>query len=164
MCTVVNAPCTTRVNIAFSLVGMDPTQLVEQIQAAAAKRGLKRSGEIADALGVPKQNWTNWKKRGVPKDKYGLAADFCGKSVDEFLGRSKPADAGPMADIPQHRIDLIRMYGRLLKKYRTPIRMLIESLAGEQHPGRPEHEKLMREFTENHKAAHAPAKAPKGKS
>lgn len=45
------------------------------------------------------------------------------------------------ADIPQRRIDLIRMYGRLPDEVRQPIRSLIETLAWMHHPGKAEYVK-----------------------
>lgn len=113
-------------------------RVIELVMEEAKRRRLT-SVQVADAFGVQKQTYTNWKRRGIPPDMHRKAAKFLGMSIDRMLG----IDAMPSSpetvsygDIPQRRIDLIRMYGRLPPEVRQPIRALIESLAYLNHEHR----------------------------
>lgn len=49
--------------------------------------GLNQS-DLANRLGVLPQDITNWKKRGLPSDKYLEVAETLGRSIDDLLGRT----------------------------------------------------------------------------
>lgn len=91
--------------------------------------------ELGEKVGVTKAAVSKWEAAASPDialDTFFLLAEKL--SVDpRELATGKRAPGRSSADLPQRRIDLIRMYGRLPFAVRQPIRQLIETLAAAQN-------------------------------
>lgn len=60
---------------------------IDRALSWAKDDGLNQS-DLANRLGVLPQDITNWKKRGLPSDKYLEVAETLGRSIDDLLGRT----------------------------------------------------------------------------
>lgn len=85
-----NKPCTTGVNAVFSMGTMGKST-IEKVLEHARKHDIS-DVEVAEAFGVPKQNFSNWKRRGMPVAMNQKAADFIGCTLDELVGRASVPD------------------------------------------------------------------------
>lgn len=104
--------------------------------------------DLAKACGISSAavtKWFNGQTKNLAMAHLFAVADACrvnarwlGTGQGE-MGLDKKAD--PYADIPQRRIDLIRMYGRLPDETRRAIRHMIETLAWVTHPAKGQYEK-----------------------
>lgn len=126
--------------------------LQERLEAAL-RHGKKTRQDLINEKITSRQAVNKWfddpKSKNLKMEHLFAVADFC--KVDArwlATGRdAKPVPPGKadapsqFSDIPQRRIDLIRMYGRLPDEVRFPIRQLIETLHGLQHPRREEYVK-----------------------
>lgn len=121
--------------------------LQDRLQAAMDHAKLKRT-DLAAACGISRPAVTKWfegKAQNLKMEHLFAVADVCRVNA-RWLATgegSMPLDkkANPHADIPQRRIDLIRMYGRLPDETRHAIRHMIETLAWVTHPSKGEYEK-----------------------
>lgn len=84
---IVNAVCNRRINVLFTIHGMDET-VFERVLRKARDRGWSQS-DLAERLGLSPQNITNWKSRGIPPERYVGIADALSCSLDELLGRTR---------------------------------------------------------------------------
>lgn len=87
--------------------GLDSIPAMTQVPDAVMARLLERAGQlrlrdadIAERMGVPHPNFSNWKKRKLPPAQYAVAARAVKLSVDELLAVGSPlppfeADAAP---------------------------------------------------------------------
>lgn len=81
---------------------------------------------FAAELQVLPQDITNWKKRGLPSDKYVSVASALGCSVDELVGRGRPnppknpASRWPFDNIPYEEFD------QLGREHKTEIAEILE--------------------------------------
>lgn len=115
----------------------------------ALRHGKKSRQDLVRATKATRQavnKWFDTDAKNLKMEHLFLVADECG--VDpRWLATGKGAmvpggkPPNPLADIPQRRIDLIRMYGRLPDEVRQPIRALIETLAWMHHPSKTEYVK-----------------------
>lgn len=67
---------------------------IQRLLAWAKSDGLNQTG-LAHKLGVLPQDITNWKRRGLPSDKFHDAAQAFNRTVDELLGREIGATPPP---------------------------------------------------------------------
>lgn len=90
--------------------------------------------------------WFGGSAKNLKMEHLFAVADLC-QVEPRWLGTGEgtmlrtKGDACTHQDIPQRRIDLIRMYGRLPDEVRQPIRSLIETLAWMHHPSKAEYVK-----------------------
>ena len=129
---------------------MSPDEFGALIKVKRQEKGMTLE-QLARAIGVTKgavSNWENGEAQRIQTAHIMGLARVLGldglpmiEEMAKFFGRD--AVRGTADDIPPHRLDLIRMYGRLPKEVRTPIRLLIQSLAALHHDGRTAHEKIM---------------------
>jgi transcriptional regulator with XRE-family HTH domain len=133
---------------ALTLVGMSTLQArLEQ----AMKHAKVKQADLASACGISSAavaKWFGGTAKNLKMEHLFSVADLCrvdarwlatGKGA--MVHGGKPENGAPPTDIPQRRIDLIRMYGRLPDEVRQPIRSLIETLAWMHHPKKAEYVK-----------------------
>jgi transcriptional regulator with XRE-family HTH domain len=129
-----------------TLVSM--TTLQERL-TQAMKAGEKTRADLARACGMTRQGvgkWFDSETKNLKLDNLFDAADELGVDARWLAtGKGTMKRGGVVTalppDIPQRRIDLIRMYGRLPEEVRLPIRQLIETLAWQHHPSKAEYVK-----------------------
>jgi hypothetical protein len=106
----------------------------------------KERADLARACEISRQavdKWFDTEAKNLKMEHLFAVADECAVEARWLATNSGPmkrtgkADSMP-SDIPQRRIDLIRMYGRLPEDIRQPIRALIETLAFVHHPNKGE--------------------------
>jgi transcriptional regulator with XRE-family HTH domain len=119
---------------------------------AAMKHASKKQADLARATKASSAAVTKWfspAAKNLKMEHLFAVADECGvdprwlatgKGAMVKGGKPEPGSS-PIADIPQRRLDLIRMYGRLPDEVRQPIRALIETLAWMHHPSKDEYVK-----------------------
>lgn len=113
---------------------MDTKTRGQRIQQLRNEHGWSLA-ELAAKIGVTKGAISKWETTASPD----IALDTFFKLADALevdpreLATGKRVATPKIADIPQRRIDLIRMYGRLPFAVRQPIRALIETLAAAQN-------------------------------
>lgn len=131
-----------------SLTLVDMSTLQQRLEKAM-EHAKKKQADLVKATGASSAGVAKWfggSAKNLKMDHLFAVADLC--QVDArwlatgagSMTRTK-GDACTHQDIPQRRIDLIRMYGRLPDEVRQPIRSLIETLAWMHHPGKAEYVK-----------------------
>lgn len=117
---------------------------------AAMKHADKKQADLVRATKASSAAVTKWfgdSAKNLKMEHLFAVADECGvdprwlatgKGQMLKSGKSEPCTH---LDIPQRRIDLIRMYSRLPADVRQPIRALIETLAAVQNPRQAEYVK-----------------------
>lgn len=124
---------------------------------AAMKHADKKQADLVRATKASSAAVTKWfgdSAKNLKMEHLFAVADECG--VDPrwlATGKGNMVKSGksdPCAhhDIPQRRIDLIRMYSRLPAEVRQPIRALIETLVAVQNPRQAEYAKRTARKTE----------------
>lgn len=118
----------------FSLYAMGQPAF-DRVEVERKRRGMSRV-EVADYFGVTKQAYTNWDRRGIPRERFGKVADFLDCTVDDLVGR------GRLKKAPLHVAETTMLYGygvtqegaqmaaewqKLDPDERAAIRVLIES-------------------------------------
>jgi transcriptional regulator with XRE-family HTH domain len=123
---------------------------------AALKHGGKTRSDLMRVCKASRQavnKWFETNAKNLKMEHLFAVADECkvearwlatGEGSMALGGKSQ---ASLPSDIPQRRIDLIRMYGRLPDEVRLPIRQLIETLSWQQHPGKAEYVKRQKART-----------------
>lgn len=136
----------------LTLVGMSTLQqrLEKAMDHAKVRQAdLAKACEISTAA-VAK--WFGGTAKNLKMEHLFAVADLCriearwlatGSGPMVKGGKAEPP-AASLSDIPQRRIDLIRMYGRLPFEVRQPIRALIETLSWMNHPSKDEYVKRTR--------------------
>jgi hypothetical protein len=83
--------------VKFASSGLDSISAMTQVPDAVMERLLERAGqlrlrdaEIAERMGVPQSNFSNWKRRQLPPAQYVVAARAVHMSVDELLAVGSP--------------------------------------------------------------------------
>jgi transcriptional regulator with XRE-family HTH domain len=122
---------------------------LQQRLEKAMEHAKVRQSELAKACDISTAavaKWFGGTAKNLKMEHLFAVADLCKVDArwlatgDGAMIKSK-ADPCTHQDIPQRRIDLIRMYGRLPDEVRQPIRSLIETLAWMHHPGKAEYVK-----------------------
>ena len=118
---------------------------------AAMKHAGKKQADLVRATKASSAAVTKWfgeSAKNLKMEHLFAVADECGvdprwlaTGKGQMLRTGKAAEACTHSDIPQRRIDLIRMYSRLPAEVRQPIRALIETLAAVQNPRQAEYVK-----------------------
>jgi transcriptional regulator with XRE-family HTH domain len=144
---------TVRRNAQLRLVGesltlVDMSTLQSRLERAM-EHAKKKQSDLAKACDISTAavaKWFGGSAKNLKMEHLFAVSDLCridprwlatGKGSMERTGKTEPSDRD---DIPQRRIDLIRMYGRLPDEVRQPIRSLIETLAWMHHPHKAEYE------------------------
>lgn len=126
-------------------LGCMPTTLQDRLVAAMELAG-KKPADLAIACHISRAAVSKWfqaNSKNLKMEHLFAVADLCGVDA-RWLATGRGAPRRPKGierahdDIPQRRIDLIRMYGRLPDEVRGPIRTLIETLAYMHHPRKDE--------------------------
>lgn len=124
---------------------------------AAMKHAGKKQADLVRATKASSAAVTKWfgdSAKNLKMEHLFAVADECGVDPRWLatgkgqMVRSGKADPCTHQDLPQRRIDLIRMYGRLPDEVRQPIRSLIETLAWMHHPSKAEYVKRTARKTE----------------
>lgn len=92
---------------------------------------------VAEAAGVTRGTVSQWENGIIESMKAAqcfAVCDLLDLDPRELATGKTTAAQSQATDIPQHRIDLIRTYGRLPPEIRTQIRGLIETLGWFHHP------------------------------
>lgn len=119
------------------LTCVDMATLQERVKTAF-ERGKISPAQAARACGISAAAVSKWLSGGSKeiKAEHVFVVARMGRVDAEWLatgkGRMEPKESGAPSDIPQHRLDLIRMYGRLPEEVRFSIRGLITTLAAAQ--------------------------------
>lgn len=131
-----------------SLTSVTMSTLQQRLEQAMKHAKVKQT-ELAKACSISTAavaKWFGGNAKNLKMEHLFAVADLC--QVDpRWLGTGDGAmlrtkgEACTHQDIPQRRIDLIRMYGRLPEEVRLPIRQLIETLAWQNHPHKGEYVK-----------------------
>jgi transcriptional regulator with XRE-family HTH domain len=136
--------------VAEPLTLVDMSTLQSRLEQAMKHAKVKQA-ELASACGISSAavaKWFGGSAKNLKMEHLFAVADLClvdarwlatGKGA--MLRGGKLETSTPAHDIPQRRLDLIRMYGRLPDEVRQPIRALIETLAWMHHPGKAEYVK-----------------------
>jgi transcriptional regulator with XRE-family HTH domain len=129
----------------LTLVTMSTLQVRLEKAMQAAKKSKSDLARACDISTAAVAKWFNGNAKNLKMEHLFAVADACEVSPRWLAGLDVPmkkADQpATLADIPQRRIDLIRMYGRLPDEVRQPIRALIETLAWMHHPSKAEYVK-----------------------
>ena len=111
---------------------------------AAMELSERKPADLAAACRISRAAVSKWfqpASKNLKMEHLFTVADLCGVDARWLAtGRGQPRRhqlTKPGDDIPQRRLDLIRMYGRLPDEVRAPIRALIETLAYLHHPRKP---------------------------
>lgn len=128
---------------------VDMSTLQARLEQAMKHAKVKQAAlaEACDISSAAVAKWFSGNAKNLKMEHLFSVADLC--QVDpRWLGtgkgemvRSGKLEPCTHQDIPQRRIDLIRMYGRLPDEVRLPIRQLIETLAWQHHPRKEEYVK-----------------------
>jgi len=107
-------------------VGDAPTY--QRLMSWAGVRGWNASdlARVMQAEGIPKisaQVLSNWKKRGIPRERYLEMAGFFGRTAEELAGTPRSEGARAAHDAAAHG------YGGHLPPLRDALRVVIAALA-----------------------------------
>lgn len=146
------------------------TTLQERLNAAM-DYAKKTRADLARACGISRPAVSKWFDSGknLKMEHLFSVSDECGVDARWLAigeGTMKPSKAAPCThqDIPTHRFEMIRTYGRLDPEIRAPIKMLIETLWAANSERVRQHSKEIEKFQEDFKKKNPkPAKATKAK-
>lgn len=65
---------------------------------------------LADQLGLPAENVSNWKRRGVPPEWHPPLAQLFDRTVDELIGKAEEAPEDKWRRWPYPKIDEAKVY------------------------------------------------------
>jgi hypothetical protein len=145
-------PCATLVTSVYGNLGCmkTPGDLADRLELVLKNAGKDRKAVIKELVSLTKltrQGVTKWFDGGAELKMASLfqVADFLGvdpRWLATGAGQMKAGQSAPCphTDIPQRRIELIRMYGRLTEDDRAAARRFIETMAYFEHPRRAEYE------------------------
>lgn len=93
----------------------DGQAAMKKINALLELKGIKPS-EFARRMGVTSAYVSNWRRRGIPTDRLGRAADVLGVSVDDLMGRVQGMPPQGMAMLLTGHIPVVG-HARLGEKF-----------------------------------------------
>jgi transcriptional regulator with XRE-family HTH domain len=124
----------------------------------AMETAKKNRADLAAACDISRaavSKWFDANAKNLKMEHLFAVADACGVdarwlATGSGVMRPGKGSACTHADIPQRRIDLIRMYGKLPDEIRHPIRQLIEGLSYLHHPDKGEYARRVESYNKTH--------------
>lgn len=147
------------------LLTLVPMTTMQERLNAAMDYGNKTKADLARACKISRTAVSKWFTTGknLQMEHLFAVADVCRVDARWLAigqGEMKPSKGASCTheDIPVHRFEMLRAYGRLEQEIRTPIKMLIETLDVSMRESAREHSQKMAKFTAEAKARDAKKK------
>ena len=106
---------------------------IDRVLKLAERRQMTQA-DLARALGVERQDVTNWKARGMPANRLAAAAQTLGCSVDYLLGRGPPPEIDNQGRTPREIIgkQLLDLFWSLPEQRRDDLLALANMWANQE--------------------------------